>query len=172
MNPVNYCLDNYSASILHNKLSIFPITEGGMPICYSLACYSVDISNPGVTITPNLDIGYQPFEEMYSHDFSHSEVLDCKLNGVDVKLKYRNIMIESWALIGMNIVKANTKFKIVPENVSERGYKWNKKLQLSFRNECATRTMHEILHICKVGEVKLDISIRLKNGDIVRYNGK
>lgn len=169
MNPVTYPLDTHGASIVNNICSVTPVT-GGYPICYSLDYYIADIIHDGITVTPLLGVGYKIFEELYDINYSYSEILYCKINDVDEKPKYRSILIQCWILIGLEVVKARTTFKIVQENVSEKGYKWNKKLQISFRNECATRTMREIIHICKIGDLNLDIAIRLKDGNLVRYN--
>lgn len=171
MNSVNYSLDDYGASIVNNICIVTP-TTGGFPIYYSLDYYGVDIIHNGITITPLLDVGYKTLDEMITIDFIYSEILYCKLNDVDEKTKFRSILVQSWRLIGLAIVMAHTTLKIVQENVSEKGYKWNKKLQISFRSECATRTMREILNICKIGGVNLDIAIRLKDGSLVRYNSK
>ena len=169
MNPITYSLDTHSASIVNNRLTVTSGTNG-YPVYYSLDSYDADILYNGVTITPRLDVGYKMYEEMNAIDYGYSEIQYCTLNDVVVKPKFRSILIQSWILIGLMIVRAHTTFKIVQENVSGKGYKWNKKLQISFRNECATRTMREILQICKIGGLNLDIAIKLKDGVLVRFN--
>lgn len=171
MNSVNYSLDIYCASIVNNICSVTPVTRGHT-IYYSLDYYVVDIIHNGITIKPLLDVVYKTSDEMNDIDYIYSEILYCKLNDIDEKTKFRSILIQSWRLVGLAFVMAHTTFKIVQENVSEKGYKWNKKLQIYFRSECATRTMREILNICKIGGVKLDIALRLKDGSLVRYNSK
>jgi hypothetical protein len=143
-----------------------------MSLRFSLDFYDVELKNGEVVIIPKDIISYLTQEEMINTDYSHSVIENCLINGEPVKKTYRSILIKSWEIYGLDNVIKNTAFSILSEKLvttKEKGYHWNKKLQISFRSECATRTMREIVNICKLGEIKMDIQIRLKNGNLIHY---
>ena len=143
-----------------------------MSLRFSLDYYDVELKNGEVHIIPKNIITFLSTEEMIDTDYSHSVIETCLVNNEVVKNTYRSILIKLWELYGLDNVMKHTSFSIIPEKLvtnMERGYRWNKKLQLSFRSETATRTMREILNICKLGEIKMDIHIRLKNGNLIHY---
>jgi hypothetical protein len=143
-----------------------------MSLRFSLDFYDVELKNGEVIIIPKDIISYLTQEEMINTDYSHSVIENCLINGESVKNTYRSILIKIWELYGLDNITKNTSFSIIPEKLvtnKERGYHWNKKLQMSFRSESATKTMREIINICKLGEIKMDIHIRLKNGNLIHY---
>jgi hypothetical protein len=143
-----------------------------MSLRFSLDYYDVELKNGHVHIIPKNIISYLTREEMINTDYSHSVIEHCLINEELVKNTYRSILIKIWELYGVENVMKNTLFSILPEKLAidnEKGYRWNEKLQLSFRGETATKTMREILNICKLSEIKMDIHIRLKNGNLIHY---
>ena len=143
-----------------------------MSLRFSLDFYDVELKNGEVVIIPKDIISYLTREEMINTDYSHSVIENCLINEKSVKNTYRSILIELWELYGLDNVIKNTSFSILSDKLvtyKEKGYRFNKKLQISFRSETATRTMREILNICKLGGIKMDIQIRLKNGNLVHY---
>jgi len=143
-----------------------------MSLRFSLDYYDVELKNGEVHIIPKNIISFPTTEEMMNIDYSHSVIENCLINNEVVKNTYRSILIKMWELYGLNNLIKHTSFNIIPEKLTpdkERGYRWNNKLQISFRSENASKTMREILNICKLGEIKMDIHIRLKNGNLIQY---
>jgi hypothetical protein len=143
-----------------------------MTLRFSLEYYNIELKNGEAHIIPKDIVTYPTKKEMLDINYSHSVIETCLINGETVKCTYRSILIKLWELYGLDNVIRDTTFSIISDKLildKEKGYKWNEKLQISFRSENANRTMREILNICNLGGINMDIHIRLKNGNLIHY---
>jgi hypothetical protein len=143
-----------------------------MALRFPLEYYDIELKNGEAIIIPKNNISSVTIEQMLNTDYSHSEIVNCSVNYENVKCKYRSVLVKIWELYGLDNVLKHTTLSIIQQKSdlhNERGYRWNDKLQISFRGENANRTMREILNICNLGEIIIDIRIRLKNGTVIHY---
>ena len=143
-----------------------------MSLRFPLEYYDIELKNGEAIIIPKNNISTMTMEDMLNTNYSHSEIEKCVVNGENVKCKYRSVLLKMWELYGLDNVIKHTTLSIIKQKIdldNERGYRWNEKLQISFRGESANRTMREILNIYNLGEISLDIRIRLKNGSLIHY---
>jgi len=157
--------------MLHISLVISLLNEK-MSFRFSLEYYDIELKNGEAIIIPKPNLISASMEQMLHTDYSHSQIEKCSMNGVNIKCKYRYVLLKMWELYGLDNAIKRTTFSIIQQKIgldNEEGYRWNEQLQISYRCENANKTMQEILHICDIGEIKMDIYIRLKNGSIIHY---
>jgi hypothetical protein len=64
----------------------------------------------------------------------------------------------------------HTTFNVKQRNeLHLKGYHWDPKLQLSIQNKDSKATMREIMHMIRLNNYSIQISIKLKIGEIVNY---
>ena len=109
-------------------------------------------------------------------DYTSSKIEECKVvnrEGVIVsdKKKYRGILVDIWKTMKKQDIVENTTFKIKNGNKrGVKGYNWCEEIDMSFQSRDANATLREILHLVKVNNLAIDLSITLKTDETVRFN--
>lgn len=106
-------------------------------------------------------------------NFSHSEILSCKIGNDNVeKLNYANILFQVLLHIGnkSKILKtySGKYMNFSEEKKTLNGYKYYDKLQLSIQNADSNHTLKEIKHICEMNKINLQMDIKLRDGIIIK----
>ena len=157
--------------ICYTFLTLLLLTKK-MSLRFSLEYYDIELKNGEAIIIPKNNITSVTTKQLLDTDYSHSIIEKCSLNGENIRCKYRYVLLKIWELYGLDNVIKHTTLSIIQQKIDldkEIGYRWNDKLQISFRGENANKTMREILNICNLGEINIDIHIRLKNGCVIHY---
>ena len=98
-------------------------------------------------------------------DIYYSKILACDINGekCDV-LNYRNILLRIYRLIGKKeLIKKNTLVNIEYGNISIRGYRYIKELDMSLQGIDSRMALREITNQCKKNQIKLSLHIKLND---------
>jgi hypothetical protein len=109
-------------------------------------------------------------------DYTSSKIEECKVvnrEGVIVsdKKKYRGILVDIWKTMKKQDIVENTTFKIKNGNKrGVKGYNWCEEIDMSFQSRDANATLREILHLVKVNDLAINLSITLKTDETVRFN--
>tara|TARA_B110000208_G_C11393702_1_gene293298 strand:+ start:58 stop:489 length:432 start_codon:yes stop_codon:yes gene_type:complete len=107
--------------------------------------------------------------EILEFNVNSSKILQCKINNKIVKNNYRPILINVYKnCLSSKIIK-NTTFNIDLNINVNNGYTWEKDLKFSFQNKDATGTLKEIVKMCNINNIKIEILIELKNKDLILY---
>ena len=114
-----------------------------------------------------------------THNLTNSEIVECSIKNennipIDIlKLNYNTIfknILAQGKQTAINIEK-NTKMNICFEKRDTKGFKYNwiPELGISFQSKDANGTMKEIINMCKINSLKLDILIELQNNKKISF---
>ena len=148
---------------------------------YNLLHYDLKIVDGECILTPR-NIPPQPIpvyisEEMLLDSVKHSVIQECTVRSgkfiISTERKYRRI----WKDIVLKFHNLDTflkvsDFNIQPWNESEKGYSFIRKLGFSFQGKDAKGTMKDILKLCCHSNLSIELSIKTKDGIILRFNSK
>lgn len=121
-------------------------------------------------------VGTDDTTDSETDDYTSSKIEECKVvnrEGVIVsdKKKYRGILVDIWKTMKKQDIVENTTFKIKNGNKrGVKGYNWCEEIDMSFQSRDANATLREILHLVKVNNLAIDLSITLKTDETVRFN--
>jgi len=123
--------------------------------------------------TVDLDIR----KTLKQYSYTSSTILSCKMNNIiNEKNKYKPIIYDLYLLINDTdkIMKYKT-INIIRGEKNDFGFCYYPKLNISYQGYCAFDSLFEIISQCKFNNIKLEMSIRLKNDKIFTIeinNGK
>lgn len=101
---------------------------------------------------------------------TYSKILNCKINNKEVKkLFYRSVLTEIYKIIPIDIIFKNTTFNFTKGFFNQNGYNYCKDIDASFQSKDATDTFKEIINMIELQKINFEISIKLKNGDIIHF---
>jgi hypothetical protein len=109
--------------------------------------------------------------ELLNKNVTFSNVIYCKINYINLKeKKYKSILIYLYKLIiiknnGKEKILKNTHLNISEDVINNKGYKYYNDLKLSVQGADANKTLEEIINFSKLEKNKLEIKIKLKNGE-------
>lgn len=121
-------------------------------------------------------VGTDDTTDSETDDYTSSKIEECKVvnrEGVIVsdKKKYRGILVDIWKTMEKQDILENTTFKFKNGNKrGVKGYNWCEEIDMSFQSRDANATLREILHLVKVNNLAIDLSITLKTDETVRFN--
>ena len=84
---------------------------------------------------------------------------------------YKNILVDIWKTMDKQTIENGSKlnFKYTNE-MGEKGYIWEKKINMSVQGADNSRKVAEILRIAKVNNFAIDLSIKLlETGEVVNF---
>jgi hypothetical protein len=106
-----------------------------------------------------------------------STILECNIKDVyggtisSGKTKFKHILVDIFKTMDPTTIINNSKFKFKLTNEYGRyDYIWDPYLKLSIKGKCANKTFDEIRHLVKFNKYTIQISIKLKTGDIIHLN--
>ena len=104
----------------------------------------------------------------------NSKIIDCLIkNGneiVSIHKKYRKVLIDIWKSLPTEKMENQSTFKFkVTDEHGYKGFYWCSSINRSFRNKDATLTFKEILHMCELNNLSINIKIKLETEEIVLF---
>jgi hypothetical protein len=114
-------------------------------------------------------------DELNETNILYSKIVTCEItNKLDIiyiiskNTNYRAILIDIWkTLPSQSILQTTTyNFKLSNEN-GEKGYNWCNEINMSFQDKNALGALREIINICKINNLSINLSIKLPTNKIV-----
>jgi hypothetical protein len=114
-----------------------------------------------------------PFIEectLFQKDLRGSVIIDCKINNefVDVK-KYKKLLLILYSTTDVETILQNTILNISKQEIYEKGFEYYNQLGLSIQGSDARRTLKEIIIFLKLKSYNMDLTIKLKSDETVRF---
>ena len=134
--------------------------------------YTQEIINGELILTPKKQ--YMTEIEFNIMQFTHSTIEECLIKQEDKHIStntsYRSVLVDIWKSIPTQKILQTTtfNFKLTNEN-GIKGYKWCEEILMSFQNKDASGTLKEIIHMVKVNNLTIELSIKLETGRIVLF---
>jgi hypothetical protein len=134
--------------------------------------YTTEIINGELILTPKKQ--YLTENEVNITPITHSTIEECLIKKGEVIISrntsYRSVLVDIWkSMPTQKILQTTTfNFKLTNEN-GVKGYKWCEEILMSFQNKDASGTLKEIIHMVKVNNLTIELSIKLETGRIVYY---
>jgi len=135
--------------------------------------YSIETIDECLILTP---IPHYIDEETLKDNVTGSKpnqykIVDKYGNVISEKQKsYHHILIDIWANKPLKYLFKNSSFnfKLSDEN-GTNGFRWAEVLQMSVQGQQAKNSIDEILKMSIINEFRVDISIKLKDSQIIWY---
>lgn len=104
-----------------------------------------------------------------TYDYTKSTITECSVGGNPVeKLKYFKILIEIYHVIGDSIkIIKKTKLNMDLTKKSTCGFHYMEDLGFSVQATNANKCLAEILKQCAENGIKLNMEIKLSNGELI-----
>jgi len=139
----------------------------------NIETYTQEIVNGELILTPKQTYITEN-ELMETNLLSKSDILKCVVNnGEDIisnKSKYLSILVDIWKSMPTQKILQTTTFNMkLTDELGLNGYKWCKSIHMSIQHKNAQHTMKEILHMLKVNNYSVKISIKLESGKIIYF---
>jgi adenylate cyclase len=133
--------------------------------------YTIEIIDDTLILTPKIITPVNtPIskKELSKLSITNSRILSCIIYNsesqiITKKTKYQSILIDLWKFIGRDIILKNSTYDIKTDNNIDSPYIYNSELEFAFKSKNAKNTMKEIIHMCEINELKLEIEIELEN---------
>jgi len=134
--------------------------------------YIQEITNGALILTPKEK--YITETELNMTQITHSKIEKCVIKKEDeiisTKKKYRSVLLDLWKFMPtQRILQTSTfNFKMTNEN-GKNGYKWCDDIKMFFQGQDARGTLKEIIHMVKINELTINLSIKLETGRIIHF---
>jgi hypothetical protein len=116
-------------------------------------------------ITPFIDEAI-----LFQKNLRGSTITECKINNVNNDIhKYHKLLINLYSTIDIETILQNTTLHILQEEIHDRGFRYYTNLGVSIQGADARRTLKEIINIIKIKNYSMELKIKLKNDDIIRF---
>lgn len=103
---------------------------------------------------------------IFEKNLRESKITSCKFNNFYICInKYKKIQMFLYSLTERNMIINNSVLNVVQEIKNDKGYKYYDKLGLSIRGADASKTLKEIINICKLKNFNIELEIKLKNNE-------
>lgn len=83
--------------------------------------------------------------------------------------KYKTLLIYIYSITNKEIIIKNTLLNIIQEEKYDKGYYYYANLSFSVQGADTRRTLQEIINIIKKINCKMELKIKLKNGEIIIF---
>ena len=116
-------------------------------------------------ITPFIDEA-----TLFRKNLRGSTITECKINNVNNDIhKYKKLLINLYSTTDIETILQNTILNISREEIYDKGFEYYKQLGVSIQGAEAKRTLKEIINIIKIKHYSMELKIKLKNNDIIRF---
>lgn len=113
--------------------------------------------------------------QIRNYNLNKSRILNCIVkrrsnnSTITNKQKYRTILLDIWSRLPTQRIIQNTKLNILLTNqMGINGYWWSPKINMSVQYRNLNVIMNEIIRFSILYNYKIDIVIKLVNGEIIR----
>ena len=127
--------------------------------------YSITFYQGNMILTKNK----KKIIDINNYDFSHSNLIMCKINGKLSKVKkYLSIVKEIYLIINnKDIIIDNTLLNIKEGKYTDKDYEYIKSLNISFQDVDSNKNMKEILHMVELSNIEISMTIKLGNKEMI-----
>lgn len=148
--------DNYCKN-MNNIITIRNIQE-----------YNQQIINGDLVLT--LIIPFIDEQELFKRDLRGSFILKCQINFVNYEVKkYKKLLIILYSTTDIETILQNTILNISREEINDKGFEYYSHLGVSIQGSETRRTLREILNFIKIKKYNIELKLKLKNDEIVRF---
>jgi hypothetical protein len=107
---------------------------------------------------------------LFEKDLKGSKIIGCIVNDKNSNInKYHQLLIHLYSEVDLNTILQNSTLNISLDKISEKGFKYYDDIGLSIQSVEARKTLKEIINIVKVMNYSLELRIKLKNEEIIRF---
>ena len=109
-------------------------------------------------------------------DFTSSTIEGCIIVNkegdiVSDNKSFRGILIDIWKTMKKEEIKETSTFKFKSGNKRGlKGYNWFEAINMSFQNKDSNKSLNEIRKMVEVNNLTIDLSIKLRTGEIVHID--
>ena len=107
---------------------------------------------------------------LFQKNLRGSTIEECKINNInnDIK-KYKRILIDLYSTTNMETILQNTILNISQQEINDKGFVYYTNLGISIQGADARRTLKEIINIIKIKNYSIELKIKLKNDEVIRF---
>ena len=118
----------------------------------------------------NRIVRYVNERQLFEKNLRGSIIEECKINKNkhDIK-KYKKILTHIYSNTNTETIMQNTILNISQQEIYEKGFEYYPKLGMSIQGTDARRTLKEIINIIKIKNDSIELKIKLKNDEIIRF---
>ncbi len=107
---------------------------------------------------------------LFQKDLPGNTIVECKINNNNNNIhKYKKLLIYLYSITDIKTILQNTILNISQEEKYEKGFKYYNQLGVSIQAADATRILKELINIIKIKNYSMELKIKLKNDDIIRF---
>lgn len=107
---------------------------------------------------------------IFQKNLRGSTIVECKINNIINNIyKYKKLLIYLYSTTDIETILQNTILNISQEEKYEKGFEYNNQLGVSIQGADARRILKEIINIIKIKNYSMELKIKLKNDDIIRF---
>ena len=107
---------------------------------------------------------------LFEKEIKGSKIIGCIVNDKNSNInKYHQLLIYLYSEVDLNTILQNSTLNISLDKISEKGFKYYDNIGLSIQSVEARKTLKEIINIVKVMNYSLELRIKLKNEEIIRF---
>ena len=107
---------------------------------------------------------------LFEKDLKGSKIIGCIVNDKNSNInKYHQLLIHLYSEVDLNTILQNSTLNISLDKISEKGFKYYDDIGLSIQSVEARKTLKEIINIVKVMNYSLELRIKLKNEETIRF---
>ena len=130
--------------------------------------YTQQIINGGLVLTR-----INPFMDeatLFQQNLGGSIITECKINNINNDIhKYKKLLIYLYSTTDIETILQNTILNISQEEIYDKGFKYYKQLRVSIQGANTRRTLKEIINIIKIKNYSMELKIKLKNDEVIRF---
>lgn len=103
-------------------------------------------------------------------DFINFTIIKCSINDINIDIfNWNKLLAHIYGLIDINIIFKHTCFSLKFERYTDHCFSYYESVNLSFYDFHNTNIIiHEIFNMINVGNLSIDLSIRLKNKNTIQ----
>ena len=106
--------------------------------------------------------------QLLEKELSGMKIVKCKINNIDINLyTFRAIIINLYHQVNRNILLQTKTLNISQEEKNENGFKYYPSLKISVQGADSSKTLKAILTIIKLQNYNMEMTLKLKNDEIV-----
>ena len=107
---------------------------------------------------------------LFQKNLRGSTITECKINNINNDIyKYKKLLIYLYSSTDIEIILQNTILNISQQEIYDKGFEYYNQLGVSVQGADARRTLKEIINIVKIKNYSMELKIKLKNDEIIRF---
>lgn len=138
--------------------------------------YTQEIVNGELILTPKQQKHRHITENEFDNtNFSGSFIVECEVKKeeeiISTNKKYICVLIDIWKTMPTQKILQTTTFRFREAHANcVKGYNWCDEIRMSFENKDVKETLKELLHMVKVNNYSINLTVKLESGEIIHLN--